>query len=90
MISIVGEELVLMDGQNLKELVAEILETEPGQLEESSELASFGAFDSVARLSLMVGLSDFTGRPVTVAELTELHTYGDVMKLARITNGNKS
>lgn len=77
-----------MDEQNLKEMVAEILEVEFGQLQEASELESFNAYDSVAKLSLMVGLSDFAGRPVTVPELMELHTYGDVVKLARIGSGN--
>jgi acyl carrier protein len=71
-------------------MVAEILGAEPSELQEASELESFEAYDSVARLSLMVGLSDFTGRPVTVPELMELHTYGDVIKLAKIgsENGN--
>lgn len=73
-----------MNEQDLRQVVAEILEAEPGQLQEPSELESFSAYDSVARLSLMVALSDFTGRPVTVAELIELHTYGDVLKLVGI------
>ena len=73
-----------MNEQDLREMVAVILETGPDELQESSDLESFATFDSVARLSLMVGLSDFTGRPVTVSELTELHTFGDVIKLAKI------
>jgi acyl carrier protein len=77
-----------MDGKDLQEMVAEILEVDPCELQEESELESFGAYDSVAKLSLMVGLSDFTGRPVLVPELTQLRTYRDVMKLARIDSGN--
>jgi acyl carrier protein len=77
-----------MDAQNLKEMVAEILEVDPVELSEASELESFNAYDSVAKLSLMVGLSDFAGRPIMVPELTGLHTYGDVMKLAGIGSGN--
>ncbi len=77
-----------MDGQELRKMVAEILEAEPNELQESSELDGFSAYDSVARLSLMVGLSDFTGHPVTVAQLMELHTYGDVEKLAGVESVN--
>ena len=77
-----------MDAQDLRSMVAEILEAEPSELHESSELENFKAYDSVAKLSLMVGLSDFTGRPVTIPELMELHTYGDVMRLAKIDLGN--
>ncbi len=77
-----------MNTQELQNMVAEILEVEPAQLQESSDLESFTAFDSVAKLSLMVGLSDFTGRPVSVPELMELHTYGDVLKLAGVGGGN--
>jgi acyl carrier protein len=71
-----------MDERELRNLVGEILEAEPDTLQESSRLEDFSSYDSVARLSLMVGLSDYTGRPVTVTELMELHTYGDVVKLA--------
>lgn len=77
-----------MDGQDLRVTVAEILEAEPSELNETSELETFKAYDSVARLSLMVALSDFTGRPVTVPELLELHTYGDVLNLVRSCTNN--
>jgi acyl carrier protein len=78
----------IMDERNLKEMVAEILEVEPGELQKTSELDSFNAYDSVAKLSLLVGLSDFVGRPVTVPELMELQTFGDILKLARIDSAN--
>ena len=76
-----------MGEQELRKMVAEILETEASELAETSELEGFTAYDSVARLSLMVGLSDYAGRPITVAELMQLHTYGDVMKLVGIEAG---
>ena len=81
-----------MNGQELREMVAEILETDANQLQETSELESFTTYDSVARLTLMVGLSDFTGKPVTIPELMKLHTYGDVISLVRSssTNGHNS
>jgi len=69
-------------------MVAEILETDAASLQETSELESFSAYDSVARLTLMVGLSDFTRRPVMVAELMELHTFRDVIKLAGMGSDN--
>lgn len=78
-----------MDDKELSQMVAEILETEPSELQESTQLDSFPAYDSVARLSLMVGLSDFAGRPVTVPELLELHTFGDVIKLARVGSNHE-
>lgn len=77
-----------MDGQELRETVAEILEADPAELSETIELQSFTAYDSVARLSLMVALSDFAGRPITVVELMELQTYADVIRLAGIGSGN--
>jgi acyl carrier protein len=77
-----------MDELEVRVMVAEILEAEPSELQETTELESFKNYDSVARLSLMVGLSDFTGRPVTVEELMELCTYGDVMRLAKTGLGN--
>ena len=78
-----------MKVQELRDMVvAEILETDAIELLEARELGSFSAYDSVARLTLMVGLSDFTGRPVTVPELLKLHTFGDVMKLVGIDTEN--
>lgn len=77
-----------MDGQQLREMVAEILEADAAELQETSELESFAAYDSVARLTLMVGLSDFTGRPIMVPELMKLHTFGDVMRLVGIDSAN--
>lgn len=81
-----------MDDEQLCVMVAEILEAQPEELNETSELESFAAYDSVAKLSLMVGLSDFTGRPVSVPELMELHTYGDIVRLVKGSskNGHRS
>lgn len=76
------------DEQELRTMVAEIFETDPGDLQEASELESFAGYDSVARLSLMVALSDFIGRPVMVPELMELHTYADVVRFAKTGSAN--
>ena len=77
-----------MESQELRVAVAEILEAEPNELNETTKLEDFKAYDSVARLSLMVALSDFAGRPVTVPELSNLHTYGDVIDLLRSCSNN--
>jgi acyl carrier protein len=76
------------DDQELRDLVADIVETKPEDLQETTELESFAAYDSVARLSLMVALSDFIGRPVMVSELMELHTYADVVGFVRMSSDN--
>ena len=76
------------DEQELRAVVAEIFGTEQCELQESSELESFAGYDSVARLSLMVALSDFIGRPVMVPELMELRTYADVVNFARTSSTN--
>ena len=77
-----------MDEQELKQAVAEILEISPEELREDAELDSFEAFDSTARLSLMVCLSDFAGVPMELGSLERIRTYGDVLALARSVAGN--
>jgi hypothetical protein len=72
-----------MDENELRSAVAEVLEALPEQLDASVELSSFEAYDSIAKLSMMVCLSDFAGRPVTLEEMAGLATYGDIVKLIR-------
>jgi len=74
--------------QELKTMVAEILETDPKELCEDSELEEFRSYDSAGRLSLMLGLADFAGRPIMVPELMKLRTYGDVIDLVRSCSRN--
>jgi acyl carrier protein len=70
-----------MDEAEIRRSVAEILETEPGTLTEEKELDSFSAYDSTARLSLMVCLSDLSGCPFSLSALQDLRTYGDILRL---------
>ena len=70
-----------MDELELRRSVAEILAISPEELQSDIELDSFEGFDSVARLSLMVCLSDLTGRPLEASCLRRLRTYGDILAL---------
>lgn len=71
-----------MDEMEIRSSVAEILEVRPEDLLESTELETFSSYDSTARLSLMVVLSDLTGRNIEPRALQELRTYGDIVRLA--------
>ena len=77
-----------MDELDLRRSVAEILEVLPEELGEEDQLDNFAMYDSTARLSLMVCLSDFTGEPMELAALRGIHTYGDVVKLVRSSSSN--
>jgi acyl carrier protein len=70
-----------MDELEVRRSVAEILEISPEELTEETELESFPAYDSTGRLSLMVCLSDLSGRPVDLLALQNLRTYGDILNL---------
>lgn len=58
--------------------VAEALMIEPDEIHMDTELESLAAYDSVSRLSLMVALSDLTGRNVEPSVLRSLKTCRDV------------
>ena len=77
-----------MNELELRQSVAEILEIAPEQLKEEDELESFGMYDSTARLSLMVCLSDLTGHAMELKTLQQLRTYGDIVAVARTLAGN--
>lgn len=75
-----------MDETLLKAAVAEVLEVTPDALNDGAELEGFNAYDSTGKLSLMVCLSDFTSQPLSLMDLQQLRTYGDIVAL--IKNGN--
>ena len=77
-----------MDELEVRRSVAEILEVSPEELTEEADLESFGAYDSTARLSLMVCLSDLSGYPFELAALQRLITYGDILRLMRESSAN--
>lgn len=77
-----------MDELEVRRSVAEVLDASPEELTEEADLESFAAYDSTARLSLMVCLSDLSGYPFDLAALQELRTYGDILKLMRKSSAN--
>jgi len=77
-----------MDELELRQSVSEILGISPVDLSEDSELETFPAYDSTARLSLMVCISDVSGCPFELAALRGLRTYGDILKLVRKSSAN--
>lgn len=76
-----------MDEQALKAAVAEVLEVGADALSDNVELENFAAYDSTGKLSLMVCLSDFTPRPLSLVELQQLRTFGDIVALVKNGNG---
>ena len=77
-----------MDEMELRSSVAEILEISPADLADNTELDSFAAYDSTARLSLMICLSDFSGRQFDLKALRDLKTYDDVRRLVGLSAAN--
>jgi acyl carrier protein len=71
-----------MDELQIRTAVAEALEISGEDLQMDTELTSFPSYDSTARLSLMICLSDATGRAIELCALQKIRTYGDVVLLA--------
>jgi acyl carrier protein len=72
-----------MDEQALRVAIAELLEVAQETLSDNDELESFAAYDSTAKLSLMVCLSDFAAKPLGMSDLEKMRTVGDVIRLVR-------
>ncbi len=72
-----------MKRDELRALVAEILEVDPQALQSSVELSSFENYDSVMLLSLMITLDEGAGIKMTPADVPKLKTFGDVEGLAK-------
>ena len=71
-----------MKRDDLRVLVAEILEADPATLRSDLELTSLDNFDSVMLLSLMIRLDEEAGIKMTPADVPDLRTYGDIEALA--------
>ncbi|MDB4691621.1 acyl carrier protein [Verrucomicrobia bacterium] len=67
----------------IRNVVAEVLEAEPSQLSLDTDLYSFPAFDSVQILSLLVALSDI-GVNVEQSEISDVSTFGDLLRVSGI------
>jgi acyl carrier protein len=66
----------------LRALVAEILEIDPQSLRSEVELASLDNYDSVMLLSLMIRLDEGAGIKMTPGDVPSMRTYGDIEGLA--------
>jgi acyl carrier protein len=67
---------------DLKRIVADVLEIEPGQLESGTQLKSFETFDSVSLLSLMIELDEKAGIKMGPEDSAALQQFGDIEALA--------
>ena len=73
-----------MSFEELRKVVADALEVEPGVITPTTRLESLPTFDSVARLSLIAALED-AGVSVPMAKAAEIASIEDVMRLAGVT-----
>jgi acyl carrier protein len=78
-----------MNDLQLRTVVAEVLEVNAEDLRPEIQLESFPNYDSTARLSLMICLSDLTGQAIELCSLQKLTTYGDVMALVEQMSGEE-
>lgn len=70
-----------MDTEKKLELLAEILDADPGDLEEDTVLEDAGDWDSLAILSFSVMMGDEFGREVSRAEIRKLVTVKDALDM---------
>ena len=66
----------------LREIVAEVLEIEPDELDSGTDLTTIELFDSVSVLTLMIELDEQCGIKMSPADARELRYYGDFERLA--------
>ena len=71
-----------MTRDELRRIVAEVLEIEPGELQSDTELSGFETFDSVSVLSLMIDLDEKGGIKLGPTEAAALRRFGDLEALA--------
>jgi acyl carrier protein len=66
----------------LKKIVADVLEVDPGQLAPEVQLGSIDTFDSVSVLTLIIELDEKAGIKVSPSAAGALKRYGDIENLA--------
>jgi acyl carrier protein len=66
----------------LKRVVADVLEIDPSELASDTELKRFDTFDSVSVLSLMIDLDEKAGIRLGPGEAAALTRFGDIEALA--------
>lgn len=67
----------------IKAVVAEIVDADPAEIEITTDLYSFPDFDSVEVLSLLVALNDI-GVDVDQGQISNVTTFGDLLKVAGV------
>tara|TARA_A100001037_G_scaffold280156_1_gene282659 strand:- start:171 stop:398 length:228 start_codon:yes stop_codon:yes gene_type:complete len=67
----------------IKEVVAEIVDAEPADIQLETDLYSFESFDSVEVLSLLVALNDI-GVSVDQGQISSVVTFGDLLKVSGV------
>ena len=70
-----------MDKTAKLELLAEIMDADPAELQEEALLAEAGEWDSLAILSFVVMMGDEFGREVSRDEVKKLKTIGDALAM---------
>ncbi len=71
-----------MTRNQLKEIVADVLEIEASDLSAEVELTTFETYDSVNVLSLIIALDEEAGIKLGPQDAAKLNTYGDIEKIA--------
>lgn len=75
-----------MKRDELRAIVADVLEVAPTSLTADTVLADFETFDSVTVLTLMVELSDRAGIQMSPGDTRDLKYYRDIERLAAKQN----
>ena len=71
-----------MKRSELRQIVADVLSIEPGQLTPETKLDTIETFDSVGLLTLMVELGEKAGIMMGPSDARKLVHYSDIEKLA--------
>jgi acyl carrier protein len=66
----------------LRKIVADVLEIDPGQLKSEADLKEIESFDSVAVLTLLIELDEKAGIKLELSDIRELRYFGDIERLA--------
>lgn len=68
-----------MELEKKVELLADLFEVEPEEIVAEQELASFDAWDSMSKLSLIVMMDDECGKKLTGEQILQFKTMGDII-----------
>jgi acyl carrier protein len=76
----------LVKRSELREIVAEVLEIKPNELNPDTDLTTIETFDSVSVLTLMVELAEQAGIRMGPTDTRDLRYYRDIERLAEKQN----